>query len=540
MLKYLSVFLLTFIEALTMLAGCGHYPYGDLGGVGDAGGYEEVVLDLPFAEGYQTLCTQGAHGSYSHDGTSTEYDLDFDTPNGVNDIVFAPIGGTAHVHTESATKNFGYHVNIDRGDGTYVVVGHLSDIFVEDESEVAAGQIIGYEGCTGACSGDHIHVGLHEGEAAELAEFGASVPTSYFVDDVTSGEEGQTLASEDVICGGESGHVYASKLGVGTWHPNGSLVKTPDDNNVYLLEEGTRRWIETEEVFLDLGFDFRDVVLVTPDELDCYDVGATIVSANDPPERKTSSDGSVTLTEGNLVKEASKSDVYVISDGVAMPIESWEVFLKLGFGTRPILTVDDGLVRAIQGAVGSCTAGYYCIDAASLETCTTEGSVELDEGGTTGTQTNANSYYHNHGTLPGNQVNEPDTGNTDTGVEDDDVEICYDPGVTMGSGELYLDGGFFTLWNTAPAASARSGDTEMCAVVRAVSGEEVKMNAWFMARGSAVVAWAAYNNECSSIDWQGSVTVDGAAVSVETRPWSDAAWSSDPCMTGGDGYFLIP
>ncbi len=699
-------FLIFGITATCHLSGCGHYPWDDLGTIGDAGGYEEVVLDLPFAGGYQTLCTQGAHGSYSHDGNSTEFDIDLDTPNGENDLVYAPVGGVARVHTESSTKNFGYHVNIDRDDGTYVVVAHLSDVFVADGSEVAAGQIMGFEGCTGACSGDHVHIGLHEGDALKMAEYGTSVGVNYFVDDATTGAEGQTVTSEDVLCGTEDGHNYRSKLVVGTWHPNGSLVKTPDDNNVYRIENNTRRWIETEDVFWALGYDFRDVVLVSPDELDCYDVGSPITSSGERPESWTSADGTVTLSEGDLVKEESKSDVYVVTDGVAAPIDSWEVFLKLGFGARTIRVVEDGLVRDVLGSVGSCVSGYACIGEASLAVCATVGSEELDEGGTTntGAETDhetedgttedgtsdsntegsdtadsneaepyedawsmlegeiddgelgiafaapegyagemsaliasvdgpegeslfeegtlavnfdeANMLYQSTAfevgstfrfnvlysdgmgdrfacelsgnafdeirevavvygseviplayetdqmdyspyactitfTIPGYTAEETveETAEEDTAEETDvdsdttatgDVEICYSAGVTLGAGELYLDGGFFTNWDTDPAASASSGDTEMCATVRAVSGEEIKVNAWFMARGSAVVAWAAYNNTCASIDWQGTVTVNAASVSVATRPWSDAAWASDPCMTGGDGYFNIP
>ena len=624
-------------------------------GSGDVGGYEDVVLDLPFAEGYQAFCTQGANGSYSHQSSSTQEDIDLDTPNGQNDLVYAPIGGVARVHMESANKNFGYHINIDLGNGTYVVIAHFSDIFIEDGAEVAAGQILGFEGCTGSCSGDHVHVGLHSGEATSMAEFGKSQSVSYYLDDVTSGLEGETITSEEFVCGEGSGHIYGSRLPVGTWHPNGSLVKTPDSPLVYLIENGTRRWIETEDIFWSLGYDFRDVALISDMELNCYDVGSTIVSSSDIETMGDDGDG---YPEGTLLKEESTSDVYVVSDGTAMPIESYDVFLKLGWGSRQIMTVEDGMVGETQGRVGSCSAGYECIDQAQIETCATGEAVDMGEGGADdgGTEEtdddddddddenndpwsmlegeiddgefglvfippneaveeaelvgrdagtlledhddgvlvytsasfepgavfdfairysdgmsdnyacefdgdaviergtiyavygetvlsvestteayNSRACYHRVA-VPDAEIDEPeeDTGET---VTDSEVEICYAPGVTMAGGELYLDGGFFTNWDSDPADTASFGDTQMCATVQAVSGEEVKMNAWFME--SSTVEWAAYNNWCFSIDWQGTLTVDGTTVLVETRPWSEASWASDPCNTGGDAFFNV-
>ncbi|MFH1089804.1 MAG: peptidoglycan DD-metalloendopeptidase family protein [Candidatus Uhrbacteria bacterium] len=105
----------------------------------------ELVIQLPFADDEDRLCVQGAGGSFSHTGNSTLHDLDFDTSNSEDEELFAPIAGIARVHMESASTNFGYHVNIEIGDGTYVVIAHLSEIFVSDGDEVAAGQLLGYE-----------------------------------------------------------------------------------------------------------------------------------------------------------------------------------------------------------------------------------------------------------------------------------------------------------------------------------------------------------------------------------------------------------
>ncbi len=499
----------------------------------DQGGYEGTILDLPFSEGYESLCTQGTNDTPTHMGQSTIEDLDFDTPNGQADLVYAPIGGTAHVHMESSSRNFGYHVNIDLGDGTYVVVAHMADVFIADGAEVAAGEILGYEGCTGKCDGDHVHIGVHDGDAGLMAEYGDSIEVAYFVDDVSTGEVGIELAADDFVCGLDgSGDTYRSLLPITYWHPNGTLIMTPDDNNVYLLQDGKRRWIETQDVFWALGYSFDQVVLVSPEELACYDVGETIDSASDV---RFAIDN-VFFRDGDLVKEVSRSDVYVISDGMAMPIQTWEIYLRLGFGQRTVKTIDDGTILSYGVPAGNCAAGYACIDTNVIETCggSVAGTGGADNGGqdTTGNENNTDT---------GSSGNvEEEVNDTGTNTDPSTVEICYLPGETMADGELYLDGIAFTYWVSPVADTAKSGDTDMCATVTANPHETVKLNAWYQTSAGSETYWAAYNNWCKSIDFRGSVQVNGMTVPVTTAPWSAAVWASDPCSIGGDGYIEIP
>lgn len=695
---------------------------------GNQGGATGPVIDLPFASGHAALCTQGAGGTFSHTLAYTSEDLDFDTPNDKVELLYAPVGGYAYTHEESATRNFGYHVNIDLGDGTYVVVAHLSDPFVPTGLEVAAGQILGFEGCTGACTGDHVHVGLHEGDAAQPAENGTSVPVSYFVDDVTSGESGVTLAGDAFTCGTPGGSTYASRLPVTHWHPNGSLVAVPGDAATYVLADGVLRWIENETTFWSMGYDFDDVAYISPEEKSCYAEGEMIdaetklqaVTDGDggiwmavgteadplryrimvkengwegvlaswgfgytmavPPATGPAADavldlypqhaGHAKFRDGSLVKEASASDVYAVTDGVAMPIETWDTLLRLGWGERPIVTVPDGVVADVQETVGSCASDFWCLDLSPTERCTLENGApfdtsevatykdanddpssmleeEIEDGefalvylppaGVEGesaklvaTVTDADgavlfedklvavNYAGGHlvyttkslpsdgvftftaayvekmipqdacGVIEGgapfvngviyaqygsevltleteevdgvcllqyrwesatvsvpdddSETEETDDGDSDSDPPDDSEDplttICYSAGVTMASGELYVDGANFSYWDQNPADSA-SWEDEMCATVETISGELITLNAWFDA-GDGVTQWAAYNNWCQSIDWQGTVTVDGAVVSVTADPWSDAAWIADPCNTGGDGHFNVP
>ncbi len=135
------------------LMGCEPVPVPFSGGTSTDQGGGEPGLQLPFARGVEKICTQGPGGSRSHSSASTRYDIDLDTDNNSQEPLYAPVSGTARVHTESASSGFGYHVSIDLGDGTYVVIGHCSVIFVSDGDEVVAGQLLAYEGNTGNSTG---------------------------------------------------------------------------------------------------------------------------------------------------------------------------------------------------------------------------------------------------------------------------------------------------------------------------------------------------------------------------------------------------
>lgn len=407
---------------------------------GDIGG-DEIVVDLPFAEGEGGRCTQGVGGSYSHDGTSTLYAVDIDTPNDAEQELYVPAGGTAYVHTESATSGFGYHVRVDVGDGRSVVIAHLSEVLVADGEEVAAGQLLGYEGCTGACTGDHVHVGMLEGDPADMAQFGTSVEAFFRAADMDAEDmELAAVAGSDFVCGTDSGHVYASGLPVARWHPDGTLVKVPNDPKTYRVEGGAARHIANESTFWSHGFDFDDLALISDEELACLGTGDAIdaegeidvaydadetawllvtdtdgarwkqrvpsdarehvlaswgtsgdalatngeLSENDLGRYDTRS-GTAPFRDGAILKESSRSDVYVVSNGTALPVKDWDTYLLIGFGARSILTVDDGDVEAVMGdAVGSCAAGVWCLDAEAVTTC--GGGLELGSGNAGGSE----------------------------------------------------------------------------------------------------------------------------------------------------------
>ncbi|NQV89968.1 M23 family metallopeptidase [Candidatus Uhrbacteria bacterium] len=422
-----------FLWSVLVLGGCvGLSTYRDTTASSSDQGGGSAVIQLPVAEGRELMCTQGAHGSHSHQSESTQYDIDLDTSNSVDEEVFSPVSGKAYVHRESATSGFGYHVNIELSDGTYVVIGHMDDIFLTDGQEVAEGTIMGYEGCTGNCSGDHIHIGLHEGDASLTADNGVSIPAVYWTADASEYGSAQTITSEEFVCGirsegdAQDGHFYESELAVNLWHPDGTLIKTPDNARVYVLEDGNTRWIENESTFWGLGYDFADVTLVSDEELSCYGKGSDMSgevsidagfdvegdlwlilgSASDPdryrvhvrgdgwehvmaswgldyglsnwPDTYGDSASYMTdwppsasymgLRDGTIVKEEDASDVWVISGGYALPVQSWDVYLLMSYFPRSILTVEDGIVGELH-LLGNCATDQMCIDFTAVTSC---------------------------------------------------------------------------------------------------------------------------------------------------------------------------
>jgi murein DD-endopeptidase MepM/ murein hydrolase activator NlpD len=78
--------------------------------------------------------------------------------------IAAPYGTAAHA-ADSGVVNWagwrnnggGYVVSVDHGNGMTTVYNHLSSIWVSAGQAVSRGQGIGAVGCTGICTGPHLH-----------------------------------------------------------------------------------------------------------------------------------------------------------------------------------------------------------------------------------------------------------------------------------------------------------------------------------------------------------------------------------------------
>ncbi len=413
---------------LRMLAGCCESPRCQARQQWFLGGGEDVVtVDLPFAEDYQSLCTQGAFGQTSHRARSTKFDVDLDTPNDREVALYAPAAGVAYAHYSST--GFGNHLNIDLGDGTYLILGHLKSIAVASGSEVTRGQLLGVEGTTGASTGDHVHFGRHQGDAALNGIYGTSIEglEMQVRDTVTNADI--TVGTTEMICGLSGGRVYASQLPVAQWHPEGSLLKSPQEDTVYLVEEHSLHPFVDEVSFLSRGYSFTEVVTIGEDELLCYSQGESVQGSQamtavhgigtwdgvwllvdseagvpsyrlklpssawwqvlatygfnsfltvddlmqDPSGElieRYPYHGEATFRDGSVLKVAGQSALYVMRRGVAMPVATWEAYLLLGYW--PSRTIHEvGTFEFAQGvtAVGDCVTDTFCLTRDDVLSC---------------------------------------------------------------------------------------------------------------------------------------------------------------------------
>lgn len=92
------------------------------------------------------------------------YHMAVDIQNPGAPAIIASDGGTVSF---AACTGFGYgcHVIIDHGNGYQTLYGHLSSIGVGVGQGVGQGQSIGVMGCTGRCTGTHLHFEVLSGGA---------------------------------------------------------------------------------------------------------------------------------------------------------------------------------------------------------------------------------------------------------------------------------------------------------------------------------------------------------------------------------------
>ncbi|MDL2345680.1 M23 family metallopeptidase, partial [Deinococcus sp. MIMF12] len=76
--------------------------------------------------------------------------------------VYAAAGGTV---LESGHGAYGLNV-LTGGGGTTLVYGHLSRAAVRTGQTVAPGDLLGFVGCTGICTGPHLHFEVRPGGQA--------------------------------------------------------------------------------------------------------------------------------------------------------------------------------------------------------------------------------------------------------------------------------------------------------------------------------------------------------------------------------------
>ena len=82
------------------------------------------------------------------------------------DVTAAAAGSVKQVGWLRGYEGYGQVVIVDLGNGYETMYAHLSRIDVKRGEWVVAGQHLGLAGCTGSCTGTHLHFELRRGAAA--------------------------------------------------------------------------------------------------------------------------------------------------------------------------------------------------------------------------------------------------------------------------------------------------------------------------------------------------------------------------------------
>ncbi len=190
-----------------------------------------LVIELPFAPDDPAKCIAFADNM-----------IVLDTPDGEDaGEVYAPVAGVVHAYVDEVDGGLGHYVKIDQGDGSYVLLAHLSELVVLDHQVVQVGQLLGYEGIEGVDNGSDVLIGRFAGFASQPGAPEQALALSVHLMTVPGGQS-EVLATGELVCDPSDGHVYRSHL---HWR-----TRPPDDlheGHTWVRVYGENLWIDPSQ-----------------------------------------------------------------------------------------------------------------------------------------------------------------------------------------------------------------------------------------------------------------------------------------------------
>jgi hypothetical protein len=168
------------------------------------------------------------------------------------------------------------------------------------------------------------------------------------------------------VCDGGTSENYRVNGGP-PLHPNGTLVKVRTDPTVYLIQNGQKRGIPSQNILNNLyqqpngGFQNKDIITIAADELNRYPTGA-VINSSLPSNGRSQPDG-------RLIQRVGSSEISVISGGSRLPFANEGTFLGLGYlycNVIPASDYDSYPVGIIVDAIT--TLRFSSITPSSLQT----------------------------------------------------------------------------------------------------------------------------------------------------------------------------
>ncbi|HBF67464.1 MAG TPA: hypothetical protein DDW36_03510 [Candidatus Magasanikbacteria bacterium] len=131
-------------------------------------------------------------------------------------------------------------------------------------------------------------------------------------------------------------HIHGNKNLWSIWnnwftrrYPNGTVLQAVNDTTVWLIREGKKHLFETQSSFLS-RYDTEEIIKVNPDELENYELGASILFPN----------YSLLRLPNGLI--------YLLLDETKRPLASQDVLRKLGYNPDEIIDVGKDDVRVYE------------------------------------------------------------------------------------------------------------------------------------------------------------------------------------------------
>lgn len=152
MRRFVGRLLWSFLAAAVLAAPASARPDGDLDAYLE---YQESVVALEWPAVGSLTDGFGPRWGRMHNG------LDIGILRSL-DVRAAAAGSVVQTGWLDGYAGYGQVVVVDLGNGFRTLYAHLSRIDVRAGQWIVAGQHLGQAGCTGSCTGTHLHFELHE------------------------------------------------------------------------------------------------------------------------------------------------------------------------------------------------------------------------------------------------------------------------------------------------------------------------------------------------------------------------------------------
>jgi hypothetical protein len=114
---------------------------------------------------------------------------------------------------------------------------------------------------------------------------------------------------------------------IGELYPDGTILKSYKNPEVYLIEDGKKRWITSAAAFISNGYSWNNITYINSNELDFFERGENIYAKDLKPD-------------GTLIK-GSGPEVYIVENGMKRWITTAGVFVSRGYKWENIITVSE-------------------------------------------------------------------------------------------------------------------------------------------------------------------------------------------------------